>query len=61
MSRYHIIGDIHGHADKLEELLLHLGYQNSSGVYRHADAKAVFLGDFIDRGSQHRRVIGIVR
>lgn len=61
MSNYHIIGDIHGHADKLEELLLHLGYENSSGVYQHSDAKVVFLGDFIDRGSQHRRIIEIVR
>jgi hypothetical protein len=61
LSNYHIIGDIHGHADKLEELLLHLGYKNSSGVYQHNNAKVVFLGDFIDRGSQHRRVIEIVR
>ncbi len=61
MNNYHIIGDIHGHADKLEELLLHLGYENSSGVYQHSNAKVVFLGDFIDRGSQHQRVIEIVR
>ncbi len=61
MNNYHIIGDIHGHADKLEELLLHLGYENSSGVYQHSNAKVVFLGDFIDRGSQHRQVLEIVR
>ena len=61
MSNYHIIGDIHGHADKLEALLLHLGYENSSGVYQHSNAKVVFLGDFIDRGSQHRQVLEIVR
>lgn len=61
MNNYHIIGDIHGHADKLEELLLHLGYEKSSGVYQHNNAKVVFLGDFIDRGCQHRRVIEIVR
>ena len=61
MSSYHIIGDIHGHADKLEKLLAHLGYENSNGVYQHTHAKVVFLGDFIDRGGQHRRVIEIVR
>ena len=61
MSNYHIIGDIHGHADKLEELLVHLSYENSSGVYQHPNAKVVFLGDFIDRGRQHQRVIEIVR
>jgi len=33
------IGDVHGHADKLEELLLKLGYSKSSGVYSHADKK----------------------
>lgn len=60
-SNYHIIGDIHGQADKLEELLDYLGYENSSGVYQHSTAKVVFLGDFIDRGCQHRRVIEIVR
>ena len=61
MSNYHIIGDIHGHADKLEELLVHLSYENSSGVYQHPNAKVVFLGDFIDRGRKHQRVIEIVR
>ncbi len=59
--QYHIIGDIHGHADKLEELLRRLGYRLRDGVYVHDDAKAVFLGDFIDRGPQQRRVVDIVR
>ena len=46
-----IIGDIHGHADKLVRLLLQLGYKNIDGVYQHSDRKAVFVGDFIDRGT----------
>jgi hypothetical protein len=58
---YHIIGDIHGQADKLERLLRHLGYQEQNGVYQHPSAQVVFLGDFIDRGHQQRRVIDIVR
>ena len=61
VTDYHIIGDIHGHADKLEQLLQHLGYQNENGAYQHSDAKVVFLGDFIDRGPHQRRVIDIVR
>lgn len=61
MNDYHIIGDIHGQADKLEQLLEHLGYQKLDGIYQHPDAKVVFLGDFIDRGHQQRRVIDIVR
>ena len=58
---YHIIGDIHGHGDKLEGLLQHMGYVRQEGVYQQPDAKVVFLGDFIDRGKQHRQVLGIVK
>jgi hypothetical protein len=58
---YHIIGDIHGQADKLEALLQHLGYRQQQGVYQQPGARVVFLGDFIDRGPHQRRVIDIVR
>lgn len=58
---YHIIGDIHGHGDKLESLLNHLGYEKSAGVYRQQGKRVVFLGDFIDRGTRHRQVLDIVR
>ncbi len=58
---YHIIGDIHGQADKLVELLEHLGYEKAAEGYRHPHARVVFLGDFIDRGPHQKRVIDIVR
>jgi hypothetical protein len=58
---YDIIGDIHGHADELVELLNRLGYKNSDGTYRHPTRTAVFVGDFIDRGPQIREVLGLVR
>ena len=58
---YHIIGDIHGHGDKLEGLLQRLGYVRQDGIYRQPGAKVVFLGDFIDRGRQHRQVLDIVK
>src|SRR5690349_12096752 len=58
---YDLIGDIHGHADELVRLLTALGYQVRGGVYQRPDRKVVFLGDFIDRGPQIRRVLGIVR
>jgi len=58
---YDIIGDVHGHADKLEGLLARLQYQTKGGLYSHLERKAVFLGDLIDRGKQNYRVIDIVR
>ena len=59
---YHdIIGDIHGHADRLEGLLMKLGYRTVDGLYFHENRKAVFVGDFIDRGIQNRKVIQIVK
>lgn len=58
---YDIIGDIHGHSQSMERLLLKLGYKNQSGVYSHPSRKVIFLGDFIDRGDFQREVIDIVR
>lgn len=58
---YDIIGDIHGHADELVELLHKLGYSEESGVFRHPKRKVLFCGDFIDRGPRIRDTINIVR
>ena len=58
---YDIIGDIHGHADELVELLELLGYEDRNGHYRHPTRTAVFVGDFIDRGPQIREVLRLVR
>ena len=59
---YDIIGDIHGHADELELLLKKLNYRKQGGIYEHTDnRKVIFLGDFIDRGPQIRRVLHIVK
>ncbi|MDD4729224.1 MAG: metallophosphoesterase [Dysgonamonadaceae bacterium] len=56
-----LIGDIHGHADKLEELLLKLGYAKSNGAYTHPSRKALFLGDYIDRGPKIKETLEIVK
>lgn len=56
-----IIGDIHGHADKLEALLQKLGYSRLDDVYTHSNRKVLFLGDYIDRGPHIRAVLEIVR
>ncbi|WP_339911081.1 metallophosphoesterase [Symmachiella dynata] len=58
---YDIIGDIHGHADELTELLGDLGYKLQGGHYANPQRTAVFVGDFIDRGPQIREVLQIVR
>ncbi|SDZ85913.1 metallophosphoesterase [Microbulbifer marinus] len=60
---YDIIGDIHGHAQVLENLLEHLGYGQGETGYSHPNRKVVFLGDFIDRGEElreHRRLLDTV-
>ncbi len=59
--KYDIIGDIHGHADKLELLLLKLGYKMVDGIYQQIDHQTVFIGDLIDRGKQNRRTVEIVQ
>lgn len=55
------IGDIHGHADKLEALLLKLGYKIINGSYKHPDRKVLFVGDYIDRGPKIKETLEIVR
>jgi len=61
-NNYDIIGDIHGHASTLIQLLKSLGYEkDESGVFSHQERKAVFLGDFIDRGIEEESVIKIVK
>jgi len=61
MTAIDFIGDIHGYSDKLEELLLKLGYSNFRKGFRHPSRKAFFVGDYIDRGPNNTRVVEIVR
>jgi hypothetical protein len=56
-----LIGDIHGHADKLEELLLKMGYAKNNEAYAHPDRKVLFVGDYIDRGPKIRETLEIVK
>lgn len=55
------IGDIHGHADKLEALLHKLGYEKANGAYAHPERKVLFVGDYIDRGPLIRETLEIVK
>lgn len=61
MTAYDIIGDLHGCADKLEGLLVSLGYREHLGVYRQVGRQAIFVGDLVDRGNQQLRTINVVR
>ncbi len=61
-GNYDIIGDIHGYASTLIQLLEELGYEkNRAGVFYHKERKIIFLGDFIDRGKEESSVINIVK
>lgn len=47
---YDLIGDIHGYAKPLKQLLEKLGYQFNGDFWQHPTRKVIFLGDFVDRG-----------
>ena len=58
---YDIIGDVHGEANLLKKLLQKMGYEKVNGSYSHPERKAVFVGDFINRGPEIRKTIRTVR
>jgi len=58
---FDVIGDVHGEADNLLSLLSKLGYSQAGGVWKHAERRAVFVGDLIDRGPKQLETVAIVR
>ena len=52
---FDVIGDIHGYASALENLLKKMGYAKRDGVWRHPERQAVFIGDYVDRGPENIR------
>jgi hypothetical protein len=58
---YDIIGDIHGHAGKLEALLAQMEYRPGADGWRHPARTAIFVGDFIDLGERGVDTVRIVR
>ena len=61
-KHYDLIGDIHGHHDKLTDLLKKLGYHPNGKSFHHDEGRQViFLGDYIDRGPKIRDVLHTVR
>ena len=66
LGPFDIIGDIHGCFDELAELLEKLGYQISTGIDSNTiveppqGRKAIFVGDFVDRGPKVVEVLRLV-
>jgi len=61
MVGFDIIGDVHGHADRLRSLLSLMGYTEEDDVWSHPKRSAVFVGDLIDRGPGQLETLRIVR
>ncbi|RVK38547.1 metallophosphoesterase [Sinorhizobium meliloti] len=55
--RTYAIGDVHGRADLLGELLSFVARENQAGL---DDSRVVFLGDIIDRGPHSRQAMDLV-
>lgn len=58
---YDIIGDVHGNYRLLKKLLLKLGYSKTERGFAHENRKAIFVGDFINRGPEIRKTLKHVR
>ena len=58
---YDVIGDVHGHADALIELLAAMDYVESDGAWAHHERQAIFVGDLIDRGPKQIDSVRIAR
>jgi hypothetical protein len=60
-TAFDVIGDVHGHADALVELLAAMDYVEVDGVWSHHERTAVLVGDLIDRGPEQVDSVRIVR
>ncbi len=58
---YDIIGDVHGEADLLKNLLMQMGYTAQDNIFSHPNRKAIFVGDFINRGPSIKETIRMIR
>ncbi len=57
---YDVIGDVHGHYAEQHQLLLNMGYVYDAEAHNfsHPEGRrAVFIGDFIDRGLENKKVV----
>lgn len=61
LDGYDLIGDVHGHADKLVLLLTRMGYEERNGAWQHEKRQAIFVGDLVDRGPGQIETVRIAR
>lgn len=62
LTNYDIIGDVHGCAEELDELLIRLGYtwESDFGIFTHPLGNIpVFVGDLVDRGPDSASVLSL--
>lgn len=55
------IGDIHGQASVLRNLLSRMGYREKNGRFQNPDRHTVFLGDVVNRGPEIREACLLVQ
>lgn len=55
------VGDVHGYAQELLDLLIKMGYERKGEAYTHPSRMVVFLGDYIDRGPGQLDTLRIIR
>ncbi|MCS0504488.1 metallophosphoesterase family protein [Ancylobacter mangrovi] len=60
-QRVYAIGDVHGRFDLLRLLLERIEQHRSATDPQRTQSRLVFLGDYIDRGTESREVIEAVR
>src|SRR5690606_22426090 len=59
---YDVIGDVHGHVERLEALLASMGYAAKGGAFEHPPRTAVCGGGLIDRRRDHQlKTLQVVR
>ena len=61
MTGYDVIGDVHGHAEALTDLLRTMDYVERDGVWAHDERQAIFVGDLIDRGPEQIESVRIAQ
>jgi len=62
MISYDVIGDVHGHFDKLAALFSKMGYASKGNSFVPPQGRqAIFVGDLIDRGPEQIKVLHAVR